>query len=180
MKQNNRENPPPCLSNGSVMAAQLTGLGDLVPALISDRGGSRVFRMALMAIGWVSWWPGQLTAPGVTCTGVNGHWKLRPAAQWPGASDGALSCSSFWFGDYFERALEIWAREFSCALRGREANSSFCLNHYRRYLCEIDTIRAEITNRFLKWVLSVLYNANLTIKMFSVYSKVLMIFELLC
>ena len=139
-QQNNREN----LSDGSVIAAQLTGLGDLVLTLISDREGSRVFTMALMAIGWVlaSWQPRGWHA-------LVSHWHWRPGL---GLQTLHLAAAGDW--RLFENwAFGIWAGEFLRAKQSGEANSSFCLHHYRRYLCEIDTIRAGITNRFLKWVL---------------------------
>ena len=69
-----------------MIAAQLTGLGDLVLALISDRGGEpglyNGFDGHRMSVG-------QLTAPGVTCTGVT----LTLLETWPGASDTAFGGS---------------------------------------------------------------------------------------
>lgn len=150
-----KEQNPPRLSNGSVIAAPAGGAVTLsrLPFHISDRrrrGPGLSLTMALMAIGWVSWWPGQLTAPGVTCTGVNGHWDQPPSGL--GLQTVHWAAAAF-DSEIILSALLKSGPGSSCALRGREANSSFCLNHYRRYLCEIDTIRTEITNRFLKWVL---------------------------
>ena len=111
-----------------------------------------------------------------------GHWKLRHTSR--PVARGSRRCTELQqpliWRLFWERFWNLGQRVL-VPCEAEKRNSSFCLRHYRRYLCEIDTIRAEITNRFLKWVLCPYNFANLTIKMFSVYSsfQVLMIFELL-
>ena len=168
-----KEQNPPRLSDGSVIAAPADGAVTLsrLPFQTGGAGeegagsephnGCDGHRMSVLMAR-------PADSPGGDTLPVNGHWKLRPVA-W-----GFRRCTELhpaFDSEIILSALLKSGPESSCALRDREVNSSFCLNHYRRYLCEIDTIRAEITNRFLKWVLCPYIFANFTIKMFSVYSS---------